>query len=139
MNGLELQYDEWAIIINVFIRLITVFIFLRYLIPLFVKEAQVKNGLKGLRYELLFTGLIIFFVNTTGIFIIVLRYLGVNIVLATNVVTYFNTIGFLVYALIKLRIYTQRYTPENKLLHEKIEKFEKSEMKKQARSTKNKR
>lgn len=136
MNNLQIQFDELAIVINVTIRILTALIFLKYLIPLFIKEAGVKNGLKILRYELLFTGLIIFGVNTSGLLIILLRYMGADIRLATDVVTYINTFGFLGYALLKWKIYTQKYSIESKLLHEKIDKLENRELKRLRKKTK---
>ena len=130
MNNLQLEFGQLSVIINVTIRIVTALIFIAYLLPLLIKEARVKNGLKSLRYELLFTGTIIFLVNGSGLFIILFRHLGINVTTITETVTYFNTLGFLGYALVKLRIYTQKYTPENKKLHEEFEKIEKRALEK---------
>lgn len=128
--NLNLEIGELSLIINVGVRIVTAIIFITYLLPLFIKEAAVKNGLRVLRLELLFTGSIIFLVNTSGLFIILFRYLGHDLTQITDIVSFFNTFGFLAYALIKLRIYTQKYTPENKALHAKFEKIEAAELKK---------
>lgn len=120
--------------INVGIRLVTAFIFLAFLIPLIFKEATVKNGLKALRIQLLLSGLLIFFINTVGLLIIVFRYIGFDVKLMTDLVTYLNTVGFLAYALIGLRVYTQKYSEENKRLHAKFEQIEVQE--KEKRKTK---
>jgi hypothetical protein len=130
MNNLNLEFNQLSIIINVTIRLITVVIFILYLFPLFIKEAKVRNGLRLLRYELLLSGSIIFLVNISGLFIILFRYLGADLQNVTNLTTYFNTLGFLTYALLKLKIYTQKYSPENKKLHERFERIEVRELKK---------
>lgn len=138
MNNLNLQISQISLVINVAIRVLTALIFAIYLIPLFIKEARVKNGLKLLRYELLFTGIIIFIVNTSGLFIILFRYLGFDLKTVTDIVTYFNTLGFLGYALVNRKIYTQRYTIENKKLHEEFEKIENRALKEANKKSKKK-
>lgn len=125
MNNLELSFPLFTVVVNVGVRLVTAFIFLAFLIPLIFREAQVKNGLKVLRVELLLTGLLIFLINTVGLLIILFRYLGANVQLATDIISYFNTFGFLAYALIKLKIYTQNYSAESKARHERYDKQEK--------------
>lgn len=122
-------------VLNVAIRVVTAIIFVLFLIPLIVKEAAVKNGLRQLRYEMLMTGAIIFTVNTVGLSIILLRSFDVDTSGIVEVITFINSFGFLAYALVKLKIYTQSYTPEKKRLHEKIAKLEEKELKKsQAKS-----
>ena len=124
---MNIELSNFALIINVIIRIITAVIFLAFLIPLFIREAKVRNGLRKLRYQLLATGCIIFFVNTSGLFIIVARNAGIDVTTATDIISYLNTFGFFIYSVITLIIYTQQYTPENKQMHEKFEKFEKKE------------
>ena len=128
--NLQLELAQLPLIINVALRVITAMFFARYLLPLFIKEAKVKNGLKKLRLELLISGTIIFLINTVGLIIIVFNYFGLSTRVVLEAVTYFNSLGFLVYAIIKFKIYTQRYTPESKKLHEKFEKMEKKELEK---------
>lgn len=138
MSHLEIHLGLVAVIINVIFRIITAIVFLAFLFPLFIKEAKVKNGLRLLRFELLFTGTIIFLVNTLGLVIIVFRYANYDTRLVSEVVTYFNTFSLLVYALVKYKIYTFKYAPENKKLHEKLEKIEIRERQKAKRLTTNK-
>lgn len=125
MNNLQITIDYIPLIINVGIRLITAFIFLFFLIPLIFKESQVKNGLKVLRIELLLTGILIFFINTVGLIIIYFRFYGYDVRVVTEIVSYINTFGFLIYALIKLKIYTQNYSPESKARHARYDVQEK--------------
>lgn len=138
MSHLEIHFDVLAIIINVVLRIVTAVLFVVFLIPLFFKEARVKNGLRTLRFELLFTGTIIFCVNTFGLLIIVFRSIGWDTTIITHLVTYFNSVALLAYAIAKYVIYTQKYTPENKKLHEKFEKMERAEHKKAKQLTTNK-
>jgi hypothetical protein len=98
--------------------------FLGFVIPLILKEAGVKNGLRSLRYQMVATAVIVFVLGIDGLLVIFLNYFGVNIVSWLKGTTIINSILFLVYMVIERRIYTQQYTPKNKRLHEKIEKLE---------------
>jgi hypothetical protein len=81
----------------------------------------------------LVSGIILFLVNTIGLFIIVIRpYVDPGQLRNfTDFIALFNSFGFFAIAVIKLQIYKSQYTPENILLHEKIEKHEKQKQKKQ--------
>lgn len=138
MSLLQLEFGLLSIIINVIFRIVTATLFVFFLIPLFFREARVKNGLRTLRFELLFTGTIIFCVNTFGLLIIVFRFLRWDTALIADLVTYFNSVALLAYAIAKYIIYTQKYTPENKKLHEKFEKMERIERQKAKQLTTNK-
>lgn len=125
MNNLIIELSELQITVNIIIRIITAVIFLCFIIPLQIKEARVKNGLAVLRLELLVSGIILFFVNTFGLSVIVLRYLfGDSVVQkVTEFITIFNSIGFLFIACIKFHIYHREYTPENKQIHATMERL----------------
>lgn len=127
MNGIQLEFNLVFVIFNVIIRVITALLFIAYLMPLLIREATVKNGLKKLRFELLFTGSLIFIVNTSGLWIIFHRYFigTARLEEITNIITVINTFGFLLYAITMLNVYTHKYTPENKKLHEKFDRIEK--------------
>lgn len=129
MGNLIIEIPQPQIYINVLLRLITCFIFLLYIIPLQIKEAGVKNGLMTLRRELLVTGILLFFINTLGLTIILVRsFFGDNAArLITEIVTVFNSVGLFTVALIKYQIYHQQYTPENKEKHARIYELEQQE------------
>ncbi len=124
MNGITIQISEIGLIYDVTLRIITAFLFLVFLLPLVFKEAAVRNGLRKLRYQLLVTGLIILFVNTSGLFIIIARALGINVAFATEIISHANSSGFFIYVLTGIMMYRQNYTPENKKIHERMEKAE---------------
>ena len=126
MSNLTLQLDTITVIVNVVIRIVTAILFLTLIIPLQVKEAGVKNGLRLLRKELLLSGIIIFLVNTIGLLTIVIKYFfgDVAVQTSTPIITLFNSIGFLAIGFIKLNIYHQQYTPENKRIHTMIAQHE---------------
>lgn len=124
MNLFQFEFSEFTILLNAVVRIVTAFVFLIFILPLLFKESRVKNGLRVLRVEMLMSGSIIFFINTIGLIVIVFRIGNIPTQAITNFVTYFNTFGFLLYAILQLRIYTQKYTPDQKKLHEKFYKME---------------
>ena len=122
---ITISIDTLNLIINVIIRILTAIILLSLVIPLQVKEAQVIDGLKKLRFEMLGSGIIIFLVNTIGLGVVVYHYLfpTADLALISNIIFYFNSIGFLIFALIKFNVYHTQYTTENKKIHEKQKKI----------------
>lgn len=129
INSLTIEISQPQLIINTILRLITAFIFLRYIIPLQIKEANVKNGLLILRRELLISGVMLLLINSLGLCIILLRYfVGDTIArIVSEVVTLFNSLGLFAVGLIKYQIYHQEYTPENKKKHDRIYELEQAE------------
>jgi hypothetical protein len=133
MNGnFTIELSQIGLIANVVLRVITAIIFIKFIIPLQIKQAHVKNGLKLLRTELLVSGIILFLVNTIGLGVIVVRpYVDPNqLRYFTDFIALFNSVGFFTVAIIKFQIYNSQYTPESILMHEKIEKLEKKKTKK---------
>jgi hypothetical protein len=127
MNGnFTVELSQVSLIINVVLRVITAIIFFAFIIPLQIKQVHVRNGLKLLRTELLVSGIILFLVNTIGLFIIVVRpYVDpVQLRIFTDFIALFNSFGFFAIAIIKFQIYNSQYTPENILLHEHLHKIE---------------
>lgn len=126
MSNFHFELSQLEILVNLFIRVATAIIFLCFIIPLQIKEARVKNGLRLLRRELLVSGMTIFFINTVGLSIILFKYVFDDGVVqaATSVITLFNSLGFLVIAAMKYHMYHQQYTPENKRRHARIEQLE---------------
>ena len=121
---MSIEITNISFFLNTALRIITAILFLVFLIPLLLKEARVQNGLKVLRVELLLTGSIIFLVNTIGLLIIVADFMKLDTAVVSNFVVSFNSIGFLAYALMKIRIYRQHYSQASKKLHEEFAKFE---------------
>lgn len=124
---MNFEISELTFILTIVLRIITAIIFLTLVIPLVLKEAMVRNGLRTLRYEMLFTTSIIFLVSTSGLFIVLFRKLGFDTQVATNTVALFNSVGFLAYFLAKRRIYTQEYSPRNKERHARLADMEEAE------------
>lgn len=125
-GSITIEVSQLSIIVNVVLRVITALIFAWFIIPLQIKQVNVKNGLRLLRIELLVSGIILFLINTIGLAIIVVRPLvdPVQLRQFTDFIALFNSVGFLVIAAIKFQIYRSQYTPENILLHEHMERIE---------------
>lgn len=127
MNGsITIEFSQISIIINVILRLITAFIFIWFIIPLQIKQADVRNGLRLLRTELLVSGVILFLINTIGLGIIIVKPFTdpKQLSLFTDFIALFNSVGFLIVAAIKFQIYHSQYTPENILMHQHFERIE---------------
>lgn len=131
MNSLTFTFSNISIIISVVLRIITGIMLLAFVIPLQIKQAGVKNGLRSLRKALLISGILLFLVNTVGLLIIVSKPFfdtSTNRMI-TDFIAIFNSIGFLIIAYIKYQIYHEQYTPTNIKLHEKVERQEKKDNK----------
>lgn len=103
-------------------RIMSCIILLGYCIPLQIREAGVKNGLRKLRLELLLFGLILLFTNVTTMHFLVDQFIH-NIV-PTKIsirLQLINAFSFLCLSGIGYAIYSTQYTEESKQLHEKIE------------------
>ena len=103
------------------INIISFLIILFFVIPLQIKEAQVKNGLAKLRIQLLLYGL------AMDIISLLLMYIGYHLfynIHHLNLVFAILFISVCVFglAIIGYNIYHQQYTLKNIKLHEKIDR-----------------
>lgn len=115
----------WGTEVSFIIRLVAAIIILFFFLPLQVKEAGVKNGLKRLRYQLLAEGVIVFMVNLTSMFFLWDLYVrDVPQKFINSSLQVINALAFFFIAAIALMIYRQSYTEDQKELHEKIGKLE---------------
>lgn len=106
------------------IRIVSSIISIFFCIPLQIKEARVNNGLRLLRYQLLFFGITIIVINILTINILIDYVLNNQVQKIGNIlIQIFNAIGFLSLSIVGYRIYTQQYSEENKEKHEKIDKL----------------
>ena len=115
--------------LSIIFLVLSVTVILIFNIPLQLEEARVKNGLAKLRIQLLLFGLVLLITNFITLFL-----LGRFAIVVFNNMTIVNFtmqfllliygISHLLLACIGYMIYHQQYTPENKKLHEKIEKAE---------------
>lgn len=114
----------YSIPISIIIRIVALLMMLAFCIPLQVKEAQVKNGLRVLRFQLLAFGIILLITNIFSLCFLVLAYNTPQRPLNASL-QILNAIAFYVLALIGHMIYRTQYTDEAKDYHAKIDKLEK--------------
>lgn len=127
MTSLSVLYVVYFFSIGIFI--VAGLLTLAMVIPLQVAESRVKNGLHKLRQQLLAKGVLSEIAVIVSVFALTSRFF----ITVPDTNRYVITILVLTLALCTLgnshidsRIYRQQYTLENKKLHEKIEKLEKS-------------
>jgi hypothetical protein len=128
INNLELQSGS---LIALLFRVISSIVLIFLLIPLQLKEAKVKNGLRMLRLKLLSVGFILLVTNILSIGLIFIT--GVDVVLLkilTAVLQFMNAVSALALALVFLSIYHQSYTEAAKKVHIEVDKQEKLDEKK---------
>lgn len=129
MSEVTFSFSNIAVIISVPIRIITGIILLAFVIPLQAKFVNVKNGLAVMRKAWIIIGILLFLINTVGLFIIAFKpflsaFLNRGL---TDVIGVFNSVGFLIVAILMYLLWKGQFTPKNIKLHEKIEKQEKKE------------
>lgn len=129
LNDFTISFSNIGIILSIIIRIITSIILLWLVIPLQIKQAQVKNGLKTLRKALLLSGLLLFLIDTVGLIIIVIRPIAnsATIKLVIDIASIINSIGLFSLGILWFLIYKQQFTDKNIKLHEKVEKREKKD------------
>jgi len=129
LNDFTISFSNIGIILSIIIRIITSIILLWLVIPLQIKQAQVKNGLKTLRKALLLSGLLLFLIDTVGLIIIVIRPIAnsATIKLVIDIASIINSIGLFSLGILWFLIYKQQFTDKNIKLHEKVEKRKKKD------------
>lgn len=122
----NLEFSMISVVISLVVRLIAGFTFLLFIIPLQVKEAGVKNGLRKLRIQLLISGILLFLLNTIGMILLPARYTlsPDQFRVISETLAIFNSFAFLIVAWIKYQIYHTQYSPDSKSMHEKFEHSE---------------
>lgn len=114
----------YSIPTSILIRIISCILIGIFLIPLQIKEANVKNGLRILRFQLLAGGIILFLTNIFSLAFLVLAMDTPQKPL-NALLQIINAIAFLVLSWIAMTIYRTQYTDEAKAYHAKIDKLEK--------------
>lgn len=114
----------YSIPFSIIVRVISCIILALFLIPLQIKEAGVKNGLRVLRIQLLVAGIVLFMTNLFS-----LGFLFLAMEVPQKPLNAFlqiiNALAFLILAFIAQSVYRTQYTDEAKDLHAKIDLAEK--------------
>lgn len=124
-NSLSFLYVVFfvSVILHVFAGILTA----TFIMPLQAKQAGVKNGLAKLRKQMLFKGFLNLTIIIASIFALTLRFVITDVATLRYMLTTMialHAIGTTAKAIIDFQIYHQQYSPENKEMHEKIEKME---------------
>lgn len=121
-------------LLAILFHIVALIICLAFVIPLQIKEARVKNGLKMLRVQMLGSGLTIIFLSIFSIIALTIplifadrplysprtepfelyQYISIGVV-------FFHSLGFLVLALIKRAMYHQQYSDYQKAIHKRVD------------------
>lgn len=130
MNNFDISVSIWIVILATVLRLWAAKNFI-FVIRRALQETNVKNGLEKLRRQLLTNAIILLFINTSGLSLLLVRpFASTDIYLfLTNALTIINSFGFYWDSRIKTQMYKQQYTIEQKELHAKIDKLEKTRIK----------
>lgn len=121
MNGYNLELSIYSLIVAVAIRIIAAF-FYAIVVYRANKENGVKNGLIKLRRQMLITSVAMFIINTLGLALIIIRPFVDEMIfkIITDTLTLINSIGLLIVGLLLFKIYTQKFSPQEKEIHRKI-------------------
>lgn len=125
MNTFIFEVNTWPLILSTILRVVASVYFI-IVIKKAHMETGVRNGLIALRVQLLVSALILFVITILGLgFLIIRPFMSQSgFTFVTNCLSVLNSFGFLIVAWIQHKIYTQQYTPEQKVLHERISKLE---------------
>lgn len=135
MNDLIMKYGAHLAIV---IRFIAFGILLLQIIPLQIKEAGVKNGLRRLRILLLIMGSSLFVANAIALWLIIVTFTPLGGSVYTRLVQIVSATALLIPAIALYYIYHSQYTLEAKKVHREVDRQEKKTEKKRLNLTKGK-
>lgn len=128
MNGVTEFLYQNGTALSIALRVLSSIIMLFFFIPLQIKEALVKNGLRRLRIQLLTVGIIIFITNIlTGYILWAILVTYAKERLDNIEAQLLNAIASVVLSLVLYRIYRFQYSDKSKDLHAKIALQEKKQ------------
>lgn len=120
-------------LISILFHLFAFIICLAFVIPLQIKEAKIKNGLKMLRVQMLGSGLTIIFLSLMSMIALIIPIIFAEQPLYSNltrpiemyqyisiIVVFLHATGFLILSLIKRAMYRQQYSDYQKAIHKKV-------------------
>jgi len=117
---------QYGAYIAILIRILSTVIIVFQLIPLQIKEANVKNGLRILRLQLLIVGITLFVTNVVSIGLIADSIMDVVPASIFNAsLQILNSLAILIFSIVLYFIYHNQYSPEAKKVHTEVDKQEK--------------
>lgn len=122
---------EWGTELSIIIRICGIITVVLFFLPLQIKEAAVKNGLRLLRYELLAGGVLFMLINFPSLyFLFQLMNKSGRQPFTNSSLQLLNAVGYFAIALLLAIIYRQQFTDEAKRYHDKVSKLEQKDKKK---------
>lgn len=118
---------KFGLYISVIIRIIAFAILLFQIIPLQVKEAGVRNGLRKLRLLLLILGIGLFIGNAIALWLLFTTKITLGGRFDTRFIQILSASFILMPSIALYLIYHLQYTPEAKEIHKRVEIAEKKE------------
>lgn len=128
-NSINFLYTVFFL--SILIHVLAAVITLSFVIPLQVREAKVKNGLRILRKQLLIKGVLALVIIVVAIVVLSLRYFisePVTLRYITVTLVLVHALGILGKTWVDYQIYHQQYSPESKAMHSRIERLENEEV-----------
>ena len=127
-NSLSFLYIVFFIAI--ILHVVAGVIITMFVIPLQLKEAEVKNGLRLLRKQMLLKGFLSLTVIVVSVLALTLRYIVPDPIVSRYLIVALilaHAIGMLAKAIIDHKIYHAQYSQESLDMHLRIEKLEKGD------------
>lgn len=115
----------WGAELSIAIRILGVIMVTLFFLPLQFREAQVKNGLILLRYELLIGGILFMFINLPSLYFL-FDILDTPQKFTNVLLQILNAVGYLLIAILLVVIYRQQFSEEQKEFHKKVDALEKA-------------
>lgn len=127
-----MDFTVYILLTAILLHILSAIIVGFFVIPLQIREAGVKNGLRKLRVQLLIYGFTIEGLSIVTIIILSSRYFKTLVDaqvlrLLILLLVLLHAIAFFGLAIVGWLIYHQQYSDENKEVHEKIEKITRKE------------
>lgn len=115
----------WGTEISIVIRVLGIITAVLFYLPLQIREAKVRNGLRLLRYELLAGGIVFMLINIPSLFSLIDLVKRFDRQPFTNsMLQLVNAIGYLFIVILLAVIYRQQFSEKQKGFHNQISDVE---------------
>lgn len=130
------QFIELAFLAAIILHVLAGIVTVAFVIPLQIKQAGVKNGLRKLRLQLLTKGFLALAIIIVSIFSLTARWVlddGATLRFAIVVFVMTHAVGVFGKAIIDYLIYHQQYSQKSKDMHTRIDKLEQGDIAREKR------
>lgn len=130
MNSFVTLLADYAPWIAGGLRVFAIIQALMFILPLQIREAKVKNGLRLLRYQLLLFGLILLLINVSSLYFLFHNtnllscYFSCDESISPALFQVVTGLAFFSLSMLGFHMYHTQYTDEAKQIHEQIHELE---------------